>query len=563
MLLSIIIVSYNEAEYLSECFESILNQNIDFDYEVIVGDDGSSDNSLEVIKKYEKKFKHFSYFVQEREPGLKKENVIASIRASNVVFRALKMAKGKYMNLVSGDDYFIDMDYFKRAVNFLESNKSYSAYLTTFYSVYPDGTKERNDLRTDERFSFWYQQYIHCSCFVFRKIPQNALLKLFSDDCGLQYSIALNGKLKYTNEYTFAYRQREKSIMHSHDREGLDIVEMLLFQDILNKKLPSLKSLYSFLKLYILSFRHFRGPFLNLYEKKGQLDGQKYKKYTDFSQNYKNDVIHALIFPDEAKSKRLLKKVNKWIRISDRVLKNIYYKKTKKCKVPVSANVPKPLPISVVIQNFKLKKEKIFYAIDLFKNKRKKTVIQGWAFVPNTSCEIFLYANKKYHQTSIYSRADVKEAYGYTSINEGFFEVIDDVFEDFELCLVDRKNQCVYREQICGILEKYILSEEVHDIGVPIEKDFPFTIDEKKYRHGKTYLRGWAYHDNDDCEIFIEANGKTYTAHLVRRPDVMRVFELENDKLGFTAELPFKVASFSLLLVNHTKNEIYKTFIRG
>lgn len=71
--LSIIIVSYNEAEYLPECFESILKQNMDFDYEVIVGDDGSSDNSLDVIKSYQTKFKHFSYFVQDREPGLTKK----------------------------------------------------------------------------------------------------------------------------------------------------------------------------------------------------------------------------------------------------------------------------------------------------------------------------------------------------------------------------------------------------------------------------------------------------------------------------------------------------------
>ena len=174
--LSIIIVSYNEAEYLPECFESILKQNMDFDYEVIVGDDGSSDNSLEVIKSYQTKFKHFSYFVQDREPGLTKKNVIASVRASNVVFRALGMAQGQYVNLASGDDYFVDMEYFKKAVLFLDGHKKYSAYATTFYCVYPDGSRECNDLRSRASFSFWHLQYIHCSCFVFRKLPKNVLL---------------------------------------------------------------------------------------------------------------------------------------------------------------------------------------------------------------------------------------------------------------------------------------------------------------------------------------------------------------------------------------------------
>ena len=547
MKLSAIIVSYNEAEYLPECFESILNQNMDFDYEVIVGDDGSSDNSLEVIKSYAGKFKHFSYFVQDRAPGLKKKDVIASIRASNVVFRAMKLAKGKYINLVSGDDYFVDRYYFQRAADFLDSNKSYSAYLTTFYCVYPDGKREFNDIRTFERFSFWYQQYIHCSCFVFRRLPENTLLKLFCDDCGLQYSIALNGKLKYTDEYTFAYRQREKSIMHSDDREGLDIVEMFLFQDVLNKKLPSLKAAYAFLKLFVISFRHFRDSFLSLYKKAGTLDAQKYKKYTDVSCQYKNDVISALLYPEEQKNSRLLKKINNWIKISDIVLKGKAFK--------YSIILPSILP------DLPTEKTKVFYAIDLFKRIKKGVVVQGWAFVPDTECEIYIHANEQYYRCKIYSRADVKEAYSNSSLNEGFFALIGGDFESFELCLVDRKKKCIYREIVDNILTKYEAAEEVLDIGTLVDNVFPYTVDEKFFRSKKTYIRGWAYYENDDCEVFIEVCGKFYTTRLVRRPDVMRVFALENDRHGFTALLPFKTSSFNICLVNHTRNEVYKAVI--
>ncbi|MBR5964557.1 MAG: glycosyltransferase family 2 protein [Treponema sp.] len=549
MQLSIIVVSYNEADYLPECFESILKQNLDFDYEVIVGDDGSSDNSLEVIKKYEKKFKHFSYFVQERAPGLTKKDVIASIRASNVVFKAMSMAKGKYLNLVSGDDYFVDMDYFKRATYFLENNKSYSAYLTSFYCVYPDGTKEFNDIRTTARFSFWHQQYIHCSCFVFRKLPQNMLLRSFCDDCGLQYSIALNGKLKYVNECTFAYRQREKSIMHSDDREGLDIVEMLLFQDVLNKRLTSIKSIYAFLNLYIINFKHFKGPFKSLYNNRAKLNAQKYKKYTDFSCQHKNDVVSALLRPNELRNKLLLNKIRLWMKISDFVLKNAAFDYT-----PLAPVAMPDLPVS---------KAAVFYSIDSLKKTKKGVVVQGWAFVPNVATEVYIKANNKVYKPFVYSRADVEDAYKCKCINAGFLAFIEDCFDNFELCLIDREKKCVYCENVDNILTEYVPSEVVSDIGEFTEKPFPFTVDEKKFKHGKTCLRGWAYYENDDCEVFIEANGRFYNTHLVRRPDVMRVFMLDNDKHGFTAKLPFKVSSFNLCLVNHTKNEVYKTFIQG
>ncbi len=549
MRLSILIVSYNEAEFLPECFESILRQKVNFDYEVIVGDDGSSDNSLEIIKSYAGKFKHFSYFVQDREPGLKREDVITSLRASNVLFRAMGMTQGKYINLLSGDDYFVDDCRFQRAVDFLDANKSYSAYLTSFYCVYPDGTKEFNDIRTFERFSFWYQQYIHCSCFVFRKLPKNLLLNSLCDDCGLQYSIALNGRLKYTNEHTFAYRQREKSIMHTHGREELDILEMLLFQEVLNKRLPSIKSLYAFLKLYVTTFRHFKYPFIALYKKQGVLDPQKYRKYISFSQNYKNDIVSALIYPQEKKNRRLLKRINRWIRIADVVLKK-------------DSSIYTPVPPSD-LPDFPTATKKIFYTIDLFKKTKKGIHVQGWAFVPDTECDIFIHANGADYRCLIYPRGDVKEAYGNTSINEGFFAVIGSDFEDFELCLVDRKKHCIYRKTVDNILTKYVPSEEISGIGISVDKKFRCTVDEKRYKHGKTYLRGWAFYENDDCEAIIEANGKFFTTLPVRRPDVMRVFALDDDRHGFTALLPFKASSFKIYLANHTKNEVYKATANG
>ena len=56
MKLSIIIVSYNEKEYISEAIESCMSQEGKFDYEIIIGDDGSNDGSLEIIERYQEQY---------------------------------------------------------------------------------------------------------------------------------------------------------------------------------------------------------------------------------------------------------------------------------------------------------------------------------------------------------------------------------------------------------------------------------------------------------------------------------------------------------------------------
>ncbi len=53
--ISVIMAAYNAALYLEETLESVLNQTID-DYEVIVVNDGSKDNTLEILREYEKKY---------------------------------------------------------------------------------------------------------------------------------------------------------------------------------------------------------------------------------------------------------------------------------------------------------------------------------------------------------------------------------------------------------------------------------------------------------------------------------------------------------------------------
>ena len=91
-MISIIMATYNGERYLKEQIDSILNQNTDLEYEIIIVDDGSTDNTEEVLKCYEN---------DERIKYYKKDNSgVADTRNYGV-----KMATGEYIIFVDSDDY--------------------------------------------------------------------------------------------------------------------------------------------------------------------------------------------------------------------------------------------------------------------------------------------------------------------------------------------------------------------------------------------------------------------------------------------------------------------------
>ena len=91
--ISVIIPVYNIEEYLSDCLETVIKQTLK-EIEIICIDDGSTDNSLDILKKYAKKDKRITI--------LKQENLNSGV-ARNA---GLSIAKGKYLSFLDSDDFF-------------------------------------------------------------------------------------------------------------------------------------------------------------------------------------------------------------------------------------------------------------------------------------------------------------------------------------------------------------------------------------------------------------------------------------------------------------------------
>ena len=87
---SIIMVSYNEADYIRTAIDSCLGQTLQ-DIELIIGDDGSDDGSIEIIREYADKDSRVSYFVMDR-PERFEYGVIGPLRVSAILKEGLKRA---------------------------------------------------------------------------------------------------------------------------------------------------------------------------------------------------------------------------------------------------------------------------------------------------------------------------------------------------------------------------------------------------------------------------------------------------------------------------------------
>ena len=286
--LTFIIGSYNEVEYLDQAIQSCLGQNLD-SFEIIIADDGSTDGSIDLIEKYVRDYPSiFRYFVSDRT-GVCNQEVIASIRVSNCVRRALKMARGDYCLCLSGDDYLYINTFLQNAISFLDMNSEYSAYVGGYEMVWPNGSS----LSCWSQYPptlYWGGKYIHISSFVFRRFvfDSGAFLQRFCDDTGLSYSLAISGKWKYDKELVFAYRQRGDSIMHTLDRLELSVGELMLYQDVLCKGYLCWQSLSRFSK-----------PLLYVFIHRNCLNNEKYCKYFNNCMLYDNNVLFYLYSYDK------------------------------------------------------------------------------------------------------------------------------------------------------------------------------------------------------------------------------------------------------------------------
>lgn len=115
-LLSVVTITYNHEPYIAKCIEGVLMQKVNFPIEFIIAEDCSTDGTRAICEDYARRFPDVIRLV------LSEKNVGALPNER----RALGMARGRYVALCEGDDYWTDECKLQKQVDFLESNPDYT-----------------------------------------------------------------------------------------------------------------------------------------------------------------------------------------------------------------------------------------------------------------------------------------------------------------------------------------------------------------------------------------------------------------------------------------------------
>ncbi len=141
-LLSVIIPTFNHSKFIAQTIEGCLSQQTNFEFELLIGDDASTDKNHQIIKEYSQKYpQKIKAFLHNENLG--PQNPIELAGKNNVKFLFSK-AKSPYLAICEGDDYWTDPTKIQQQVEFLENNQAFNLCHHQTKIVFEDGTKSKN-----------------------------------------------------------------------------------------------------------------------------------------------------------------------------------------------------------------------------------------------------------------------------------------------------------------------------------------------------------------------------------------------------------------------------------
>jgi glycosyltransferase involved in cell wall biosynthesis len=108
---SVLLVTYNHAEYVRQALDSVIMQKTDFDVEIVVADDYSLDSTLEIIKEYQADYPNIRILPTEKRVGITLNYK-----------RGFDACRGRYIAMLEGDDFWISPRKLELLVTFLEEH---------------------------------------------------------------------------------------------------------------------------------------------------------------------------------------------------------------------------------------------------------------------------------------------------------------------------------------------------------------------------------------------------------------------------------------------------------
>lgn len=247
MKLSVILITYKQEDYIRQTVESILMQETNFDFNIVVADDCSPDSTLEIIKEYAEK-SDIEFKILENTANL---GYVKNYK------RAFAACDAEYIAIMEGDDYWTSPLHLQKHVDFLDAHKECTMSFNRHERLFVDkGYNDIPEWKSGEEYRLITSnemalgnQIGNLSCCVTRniEIEPKVFEAYFFADWLLGMYLGMFGPLAQQKEVTSAYRVHDNGQWSrmSEKEQYLTMLKMIdAYDPILNFKYTNEFNLY-------------------------------------------------------------------------------------------------------------------------------------------------------------------------------------------------------------------------------------------------------------------------------------------------------------------------------
>jgi len=219
MKVSVSIVTYNHEKYIARAIDSALMQQTDFDFEILIGEDDSSDRTRSIVQHYAGRYpEKIRLFLHDRTDVL---YIHGRPTGRRNLLNNLRQARGKYVALLEGDDYWTDPGKLQKQVDFMEAHADFSICFHNMQVVYADAQKASHPSNVNQKETatiqdLFAENFIYTASCLFRngliKDFPNWFLTVMPGDFPLFILLAQHGPMHYLDEIMGVYRVHTSSL---------------------------------------------------------------------------------------------------------------------------------------------------------------------------------------------------------------------------------------------------------------------------------------------------------------------------------------------------------------
>jgi glycosyltransferase involved in cell wall biosynthesis len=208
MKLSVCVFTFNHVNFIRQTIDSVLMQRANFDFEIVISDDCSTDGTADIVREYELRYpEKIRAFLNEKNLGIMQNNAFA-----------INQCRGEYVALLDGDDYWTYELKLQEQVDFLEANRQYVFCFHDGNILLSNGTLDMTTCCGDKQkrhvmlIDIICDTHIPTFSIVFRrnslgKFPPEGYFKLKAPDRPVFLLLASQGPGYYLNECWAVYRK--------------------------------------------------------------------------------------------------------------------------------------------------------------------------------------------------------------------------------------------------------------------------------------------------------------------------------------------------------------------